>query len=230
MAKKEKICHKSKVILRYLSPSSGRRRRQVVFKKLSGSQEEAMKILFELFSPKIFQIAYYILQDRPSAEDVVQDTFLAAMEHLDRLKNPEKIAGWLLRIAANKACKEYRRRQRFLDPMKRLAGACTDTDEEMITNRLDVYKALGNLPYENQIVIFLKYYYELTTKQIAELLSIPEGTVKSRLQKARSLVENLLCVPVEGVLNERLPQRRSRRCLKGLRAAQNAGWGTARRG
>ncbi|MEW6772027.1 MAG: RNA polymerase sigma factor [Bacillota bacterium] len=168
-----------------------------MFRKFSGDTE-VVRVLFELFAQRVFEAAYYILGDRSSAEDVVQDTFLAAIEHLDQLNNPEKVEGWLLQVATNKAYDEYSKRQKLVSLSNKPGDNCTCLDFLAIANRLVVTKAIDSLPVEHQMVIFLKYYRDLTIKQIAAILKIPEGTVKTRLQKARGLVANLLGSPVEG--------------------------------
>lgn len=157
------------------------------------SNDDAVRVLFELYAQRVFQAAYYVLRDRAAAEDIVQDTFLAAMKSLDRLDNPERVEAWLVRIAINKACTEYGKRRKLVT----LDGRCGDdfVDPDGIVdllNRLEMEQAIESLPEDYQVVLFLKYYRDLTTRQMAAFLDIPEGTVKSRLRKARDLVLRFL--------------------------------------
>ncbi|MEW6772194.1 MAG: sigma factor, partial [Bacillota bacterium] len=69
-----------------------------------------LKFFFELFAQRVFQAAYFILRDRVLAEDVMQETFLVAVEKLGDLRDPAKIEIWLTRIAVNKALNERRKR------------------------------------------------------------------------------------------------------------------------
>jgi RNA polymerase sigma-70 factor (ECF subfamily) len=150
-----------------------------------------LKLLFELFAQRVFQAAYFILRDRVLAEDVMQETFLVAMEKLGDLRDPAKIEIWLTRIAVNKALNERRKRTtRVL--FKNIPTIVGNPTEEIFLaeeEKGELHKAIEVLPANCQVIVYLKYFRDMTTKQIAYGLNIPEGTVKSRLRKAYDLIE-----------------------------------------
>jgi RNA polymerase sigma-70 factor (ECF subfamily) len=153
-----------------------------------------MKLLFELFAQRVFQAAYFVLRDRTLAEDVTQETFLVTMEKLGQLRDPAKIEIWLTRIAFNKAFNELRKRNKTI-LFKNIPIAVGNFTEETFLaeeEKEQVHTAIEALPANCQVIIYLKYFRDLTVKQIAYGLNIPEGTVKSRLRKAYDLIEHRL--------------------------------------
>jgi|Deesub1362A_J573_1020465.scaffolds.fasta_scaffold00044_33 RNA polymerase sigma-70 factor (ECF subfamily) len=167
-------------------------------RKLVARDPQTLEELFNLFNESVYKSAYYITRDRMLAEDVVQDTFLKAYDKIDQLKDASRVEFWLIRIAMNKARDLLRRRQRqvttsgndYLSP-----DTPDDLPEAQLLAReehLLINAAIDRLKPEYQDVIFLKYYRDFTTKAIAETLQIHEGTVKTRLRKARALIESAL--------------------------------------
>lgn len=151
---------------------------------------EAVKLLFELFAPRVLTAALFVLRDKDLAEDVVQETFVTAMDKLHQLKDRDKAGAWLTRIAINKAHNELRRKKKEALPPAAPAADSNGVDESMLVQEEAelVQRALDTLNEEHQLVVYLMYYQEMSVKGIAEVLEIPEGTVKSRLRKARALV------------------------------------------
>jgi len=155
------------------------------------TKEKVILDLFRTFAQDVLAVAYYVVQDHALAEDIVQETFLTAMDKLHQLKDLNKAGGWLKRIAINKAYSEMRKRQRqrtFPQPVPWVADDSSAEDTLIAKEEaLLVCKALDRLSGEHQIVLFLKYFRGLTVKEIAAALNAPEGTVKSRLQRSREL-------------------------------------------
>ncbi|MBO8129824.1 MAG: sigma-70 family RNA polymerase sigma factor [Peptococcaceae bacterium] len=164
-------------------------------KHQANKKKEALALLFEWFGKRVYRAANYILKDPHLAEEVTQDTLLDAYHNLSQLRDIQKVEAWLVRIATNKACDVLRSRKRLFFQEEVPQAISKDTPEGNLIReeeRQQVEEAILALPKDHQAVIFLKYYSELTTKQIAEALEIPEGTVKSRLRKARSLIAKKL--------------------------------------
>lgn len=154
-----------------------------------------IKLLFELFAQRVFQAAYFVLRDRTLAEDIMQETFLVTIEKLGQLRDPAKIEIWLIRVAINKALNELRKQntKRLLRSIP-TAGRNPTTEEIVLAEeeKEHLHKAIEALPADCQVIIYLKYFRDLTTKQIAYGINIPEGTVKSRLRKAYDQIRKKL--------------------------------------
>jgi RNA polymerase sigma-70 factor (ECF subfamily) len=139
--------------------------------------------------------------DRALAEDLTQDTFLRVVQSLAQYRYPQPFKPWLYAIAANRARDHYRqadsRRTRSVTAQEESAGVDPgDPPEETLARLADVQRvgaALRELPYTQREVLILRYSQGLALAEIAGILHLPLGTVKSRLslglRRLRRLVE-----------------------------------------
>ncbi|MEW6182459.1 MAG: sigma-70 family RNA polymerase sigma factor [Bacillota bacterium] len=148
-----------------------------------------IKSLFERFARRVFEAAYFVLQDRTMAEDVMQETFLTAMTKLRNPQDPLKIEAWLIRVAMNKARSELRKRKKKIPLLFPVVANLTEEGFITKEEKKQVQVAVEALPAKYQLVLYLMYHRNMTTKQIAQALDLPEGTVKSRLRRAYKLMK-----------------------------------------
>ncbi len=136
-----------------------------------------------------FRVALGVLHNREDAEDVAQEAFLRAFRNFDRLRDREHFRPWLVRItwrlALDRQRSERRRERRELAVA---LSAAPPSVEELVASRefeqhLD--RAVDDLPRKLRIVVVLAAIEQYDTREVAELLELPEGTVKSRLFLAR---------------------------------------------
>lgn len=134
----------------------------------------------------VYRYARRLSGQDADAEDLVQQTFLAAQRSLDQLREPEKARSWLLAIARN--CFLRARQKR-----RPVAATSVDLDvhqvpvppDEMPIDSAAVQEAIGELPDEFRVVVLMFYFEFLSYRQIAEELDVPIGTVMSRLSRAK---------------------------------------------
>ncbi len=161
-------------------------------------EQEQFHQLFTQHYRRIYSIVFHILRRRESAEDITQEAFVKAFQNLHQLKDPDKFGAWLAVIASNLARNHWRREKRMLLPgdVERSTGdGNRDDPENEVFRNLEierVRKVLRTLPPEQYQVIVLQYYYDLKIKEIAGLLKIKVGTVKSRLFRARQSLSSCL--------------------------------------
>ena len=132
--------------------------------------------------------AYLILGDRLDAEDAVQEAFLKAWRFRDSLQKESSFKPWLYRVVVNTCYSRLRReiplRERRSDDD--LADVDSGEDvERRVSTSADVMRALQDLPTHLRIVIVLRYYSDLSERDIAVAIGRKPGTVKSRLNEAR---------------------------------------------
>lgn len=167
-------------------------------RRLVARDIQALEELFDQFRETVYKSAYFVTHDHMLAEDVVQNTFLKAYDKIDQLQDPSRVELWLIRIAVNQARDELRRRRRQAwtpEENAHLPGPREEQPEFQVVDREEhavISAAIDGLASNYQDVILLKYQFEMTTKKIAETLNIPEGTVKTRLRKARAILESVL--------------------------------------
>jgi RNA polymerase sigma-70 factor (ECF subfamily) len=133
----------------------------------------------------LYRVAKGILRHEHDIEDAYQETIIKAYKGIAYLKREQFFKTWLLRIMINECNMILRRRRKtaYIDETVPEDIAFEDNHE-----RLELWQAVNTLKEELRIVVILFYYEGFLQNQIAELLDIPVGTVKSRLSKAR---ENL---------------------------------------
>jgi RNA polymerase sigma-70 factor (ECF subfamily) len=119
------------------------------------------------------------------ADDALQETFIAVFRNLPALREPAALRGWVRRIAVREAVRAASgRREVSLDTMVIDVSAPTAVD---VDDRLDVEEVLAALPPEQRAVLVLRHVEDLSEDEVAAVLRIPPGTVKSRLHRARTM-------------------------------------------
>jgi RNA polymerase sigma-70 factor (ECF subfamily) len=156
--------------------------------------------LVRRYEGKIFRLAQHVTQNREDAEDVLQETFMKAYEHLDQFKGDSKFYTWIVRIAVNQALMKLRRRK--TDKSVSL-DETIDTGEDTVTREIAAWdenpeqqfsrEELGGIldtaiqslepPYRS--VFVLRDIEELSTEETADALGLSVPAVKSRLLRAR---------------------------------------------
>jgi RNA polymerase sigma factor (sigma-70 family) len=133
--------------------------------------------------------AYLILGNRPDAEDAVQDAFLRAWRFRDALNDRASMKPWLYRVVVNSCYSRLRREipHRDLRAHHDELSTMSDRDDAVarVTTAFDVNRALADLPPHLRVVVVLRYYADLTERDVATAIGRPVGTVKSRLSEAR---------------------------------------------
>jgi len=142
----------------------------------------------------LLNYAYRLTGNWAAAQDVVQETWLVVIHGLVALKDVARFRAWLFRVASHK-CQDYWRRhatqERFAEAVLQQAESAT-TAEPPNAERTDMDAAFRRLPPDSRTVLALMYLGDFSVGEIAETLSLPEGTVKSRLFHARQQLRQLM--------------------------------------
>jgi RNA polymerase sigma-70 factor (ECF subfamily) len=163
---------------------------------------DAFNQLVLLYQTQVYNLALRMLSDTAAAEDIAQDVFISAYRNL-RTFVAGNLRAWLLRITSN-ACRDYLRSARVrrsvsLDAMlENPSFAPTDSNEapEDYTLRHElagvIQNALFRIPSDQRLAVVLVDVQGLTYEESSEVMKVPVGTVKSRLNRARSALRGLL--------------------------------------
>jgi RNA polymerase sigma-70 factor (ECF subfamily) len=153
---------------------------------------EALGALYDKHHPLVFRTILGITSDVETAADVTQDVFLRLYRFADRVDVSRPLEPWLYRVAVNQANSWLRRRRRWLRVLQEMAGWLSiggrptpETQAEHEDEWRWVGRAVARLPAAQRAVVVLYYVNDLSIREIAEVLGIPEGTVKSRLHYGR---------------------------------------------
>lgn len=160
------------------------------------------KVLYATYYKKVYSTCLMLLKNHSLAEDATQEAFLKAYKNISSLKDVNKFGGWVASIATRCAIDIYNQNKKnvLLDQQEVMehflnAKAVPDDSYEHLeqaelTRELKTAIAQLNPPL-NQMVI-LKYYWQLNDREIAEMLDVPVGTVKSSLFRARQTLAKVL--------------------------------------
>ncbi len=132
--------------------------------------------------------------DLALADDLAQETFIQAWQHLAEFKGQSKLASWLYRIAYNRFLM-HRRSQPASTADQALVDSIADpssNDAHRSALRLDVTAAMGLLPETERIAMIHCYYLDLTNEEAAQVLGLPLGTLKSQLLRGKARLRELL--------------------------------------
>ena len=149
--------------------------------------------LYELYATDVLRVSYYYLGNREMAEDVTQDVFVKLIMNKPFLEQGREKA-WLLKVALNR-CRDLWRSSWIKKVVLGHPGfECFPAPDEIgqITDRHSLAEAVGLLKPEFKEVVLLFYYQGFTVTEISEMLQIAEGTVSSRLSRAREKLQNEL--------------------------------------
>ncbi|MFC4401751.1 RNA polymerase sigma factor [Gracilibacillus xinjiangensis] len=171
---------------------------------MNSSEKIQVDELFTIYHKQIYQFIYRYTQDEMLSSDIVQDTFIKFDKYADKF-DPSKshIRTFLFRIAYQLTMTKLKRQDRFVKLLPFLYKK-DQGDSISLEDKISIRTAIKKLPPEQRSVIIFSYYHDLPQQEIAEILQIPIGTVKSRLHTSLKKLKNLL--EVDDNEEERYPR------------------------
>lgn len=167
-----------------------------LIERFLGGDESGFEALMDKYYARIDRLALRVVGDGAAAEEIAQEVFVRAYRALPRFRGDASIFSWLYRITVNLCLNHLHRRARSAVPPEVAATLPDVTDP---ASRLEsgerqalVRRAVAALPPHYRIVIVLSGAEELSYQEIADLLGIPVGTVKSRINFAKRLLREKL--------------------------------------
>lgn len=158
-------------------------------------------MLVRQYEGSVFRLALSIVGDGAEANEITQDTFIAALRALPAYEEQKSFKSWLFTIAVNQSRNRLRKRK----TVERLKSSLTTLfrvelqkqalpEEAVIQNEKEaaLWNSLNQMDERHRIVVVLRYFHDLTITEISEILSVNEGTVHSRLHNAREKLKNAL--------------------------------------
>lgn len=163
-------------------------------RRCQDGDELAWEVLVRQHQSRLCGLAYSYVNNVEEARDLAQDIFVRLYERLASCTDPDRFLAWMIRLARN-VCIDHLRRRKVRPPWQdipaedlvSLAAAGPDPEQEWTrTSRKELlYRAIRSLSQINGEIILLKDIQGLTLEEIAEILDVPLGTVKSRSSRAR---------------------------------------------
>ena len=170
--------------------------------EMKNGKEEAFSKLYEVYYQDIYYYILRIVNDSELASDLTQETFIEIYQNVARLKEPEAFMKWSKTIAYHKSAGHFRKKREVLleenEDDVSVFDTIVDEREEFIPDEaLDqdelkktIQQMIDSLPEEQRAAIMMRYFDELSVQDIADIQSVSEGTVKSRLNYGRKAIKN----------------------------------------
>ncbi|MDR3597600.1 sigma-70 family RNA polymerase sigma factor [Clostridium sp.] len=163
------------------------RKKSTVSKAKKGNKEAFLALIDEN-RLNLYRVARGILNSKEDIEDALQNTVIHSFQKINSLKKDEYFRTWIIRILINE-CNEVLRKS------KRITYLNENNDTEVYTDsyeNMDLTKAINSLSEELRVTTVLFYFEDMSLKDIAKVLKIPEGTVRSRLTRARTKLREII--------------------------------------
>lgn len=170
----------------------------LLISRARGGDREAFGELVEQYRDNVYRLAYRMCGNAYDADEAAQEAFVAAWRALPNFRGDAKFSTWLYRLTTNAAIDVMRREKRHQTvgdgEMVDLADDADSPQEtvERTEQQEAVQKALATLSEEYREVLLLRYMEELDYAEIAEVLQLPSGTVKSRINRAKAALKTAL--------------------------------------
>jgi len=168
-----------------------------LFSRKKKPDKEYSELIFRLYYNPAYEAVYFYCGDASIAEEAAQEAIFKAIQNIDQLRDSDKIAAWVKKIAINTATDLLNKNKKvvsfeLIDPLR----DSLENSPEYLMNSQETFDAVRRIvesldPAVKQI-IHLYYYQEMKEKDIAILLQKPEGTIKTLLYRARSSIRSKL--------------------------------------
>jgi len=185
-----------------LHKSGGNVKDSAIIEKVLEGDVQAFEMLILKHQSKLFATVLNVVKNRELAEDITQEAYLKGFDKLETLKNRDQFYPWLKRIALNLALNHFERAKRVMDVeseedetsfFERIPDG-ESPEELLVKEELKRYVRMyvEALPDKLRVVVVLREIEDLSYEEIAEMMNIPIGTVRSRLFNARQIIKDRL--------------------------------------
>ena len=164
---------------------------------IASGDKKALQVLFARHNVRVFRFVLRFLGDESVAEDLVSEVFFDVWRQADRFESRSQVSTWLLAIARNKALSVLRRRttEELDEEVAEFIEDPSDNPEVAMqkTQRNAVLQdCLGQLSPAHREIVDLVYYHEKSIDEVAEIIGVPQNTVKTRMFYARKRIAELM--------------------------------------
>jgi RNA polymerase sigma-70 factor (ECF subfamily) len=168
-----------------------------LLKRIAGRDEPALRLLFGRYRVAVFRFLVRRVRIEAVAEELTNEVFVEVWRHAGNYEGRSSVTTWILSIARNRAASLLRkRRDEALDDEQAAAVPDDADDPEVTAQKGDkaaaIRRCMDRLSAEHREIVDLVYYHEMSVAEVAEIVRIPEATVKTRMFYARKKLSELL--------------------------------------
>jgi RNA polymerase sigma-70 factor (ECF subfamily) len=165
---------------------------ELLIRSCIAGERQAQNRLYERFAPKLFVVCQRYASTRTEAEEVLQEGFIKIFTHLDQFKHEGSFEGWMRRIMVNCALQRYKVKGRsttVVSMEENIHGGSEENDAHSRLGQKELMELIQQLPPAYRMVFNLYVFEGMKHREIAETLGISEGTSKSNLSDARTILQ-----------------------------------------
>ncbi|MEM7301285.1 MAG: sigma-70 family RNA polymerase sigma factor [Pseudomonadota bacterium] len=168
-----------------------------LIKRVADGDRFALERLYAKHHVRVFRFIRRFESNEATAEDLANDVFLDVWNQAAKFEGRSQVTSWFLSIARFKALSERRKRRNVVDPDDALSKMADPADDPEIvaqkSNKSEMLKmCIGALSEDHRVIVDLVYYHERSISEIAEILEIPQNTVKTRMFHARKNLSEIM--------------------------------------
>lgn len=158
---------------------------------ISGDKDAFGRIIIQN-KEAMYKTAIVILRNEEDAYDAIQDALIKMYRNINNLQNIEAFKTWSRKIIVNSCYDIIEKNKKVININSKLIDTYEETREDIYECEDEVVKLLDKIEPDLRLTAILYYYNDLTVKEISQIIKIPEGTVKSRLSRAREKLYQIL--------------------------------------
>ena len=164
-----------------------------LLERCSSGDNSGYSLLYHRYSKTVFNSIYRIVNDREDAEDILQEVFLKAFSEIKSLKNVESFGGWIKRIAINQSLNYLRKNKIYFTEIE--DDKILDIEDDELEAKLamesrvkELQNIISEFPLQTRTIVNLYLFEEMPQEEIAKILNIPHGTVRSYYHRAKKKI------------------------------------------
>ena len=164
-----------------------------LLERCSFGDNSGYSLLYHRYSKAVFNSIYRIVNDREDSEDILQEVFLKAFSEIKSLKNVESFGGWIKRIAINQSLNYLRKNKIYFTEIE--DDKILDIEDDELEAKLamesrvkELQNIIAEFPLQTRTIVNLYLFEEMPQEEIAKILNIPHGTVRSYYHRAKKKI------------------------------------------
>lgn len=168
---------------------------KLIIKAQKGDKEAFTQVILTIKND-LYKITKMKTTNEEDIQDIIQETMIDAYKYIKKLKEPDKFKAWIIKILINNCNKYYKRKYKDNEIYDNYdiefykENIKNSNEQQLIEDTLDFYEMIKQLKYEERITIVLYYGEKYTTKEISNILSTNENTIKTRIARAKEKIKS----------------------------------------
>lgn len=163
-------------------------------------KKQLFEQLYNTYYDSVYRYIFKLVKNKFNTEDIISNVFINIYRHRDKIIDIEKSKPWVFRIAHNSIIDFYRKNAKVIPVEEVFEQGCIEIGYEHVIIKeqfIEIKKIIEQFPEKTKEMLYMRYYGDLKFREIAEILSIPENTVKSKVSRTISKIKRMISEEVE---------------------------------